>query len=442
MSDAPGINTAATAEGFRHNDHGDLELRPNEIAVGVIVGRIGEAFDFFVYGIASVLVFPALFFPFVSTYDGIFYCFVIFSLGFVARAAGAFVFRVIHVRYGRPAKLTSALFLLGTSTVCIAFLPGYAEIGVTAIALLAALRVTQGLAVGGAWDGLPSLLAVTAPPGKRGWYAMISQLGAPIGFIVATALFAYLAAGIAADEFIDWGWRFAFFTAFAINVVTLFARLRMVVTPEYDELLHARELNPSPLGELFRDRGKDILLGALVPLAAYALFHLVTIFPLTWVILFPEQFAPGDLFELQIIGAFLCLGSMLISGRVADRIGRPRTMWWGSVLIVLFCLPAPFLGDTEFGARAFVPVGFALLGFSLAQSAGAVNDCFESRYRYTGALLTNELGWLLGAGFAPLVALVLADYLGNGGVALYLSSGAVASLIALRVYLKRFASNA
>lgn len=226
-------------------------------------------------------------------------------------------------------------------------------------------------------------------------------------------------------------WRFAFYTAFAINVVTLFARLRMAVAPEFEELFHERELTPSPLGELFRNKTHNMLLGSLVPVASYALFHLVTIFPLTWSLLFPTQYSLELVFTLQFIGGILCLITMLISGKVADRIGRRWTLAWGAILIILFCLPAPFLGNTRFGAFAFIPSGFALLGFSLAQAAGAINSSFESRYRYSGALLTNELGWLVGAAFAPLIALVLAARLGNAGVSFYLLSAAIITLGAL-----------
>lgn len=432
----------SSTSSFAHapGDHGG-HVTPGEIAVGVIVGRIGEFFNFFVFGLAAVLVFPSLFFPFASTYDGLFYSFVIFGLGFVARFLGAILFRFVHDRYGRGAKLTASLFLLGTATVCIAFLPGFEEVGVTAIWLLTALRIAQGLGVGGAWDGLPSLLAVTAPPDKRGWYAMIAQVGAPLGFCVAIALFAYLFSSMDSRDFISWGWRYAFFTAFAINVVTLFARLRMVVAPEFEELLHEREMTPSPLGELIRNRSVNMVLGALVPLASYALFHLVTIFPLTWNLLYPEQYSLKTVFTLQFIGGLLCLITMLISGKVADRIGRVWTLAWGAILMVLFCVPAPFLGNTLFGALAFIPSGFALLGFSLAQAAGAINSSFESRFRYSGALLTNELGWLAGAAFAPLIALVLAAHIGNASVALFLLSASLITLSALWLNHARMKAN-
>ncbi len=437
MSDINAMTATGLGPSGHHGEHGDLEVWPKEIAVGVVIGRVGEFFDFFVYGIASVIVFPALFFPNSSPYEGLFYSFAIFALGFVARLPGAVIFRVIHERYGRGAKLTTSLLLLGTATVVVAFLPGTAEIGAIAVVLLALLRIIQGLAVGGSWDGMPSLLAVSAPDDKRGTFAMISQIGGPLGFLVAAGMFAYLATSVKSSEFVDWGWRFAFFTAFAINVVTLFVRLRMSVTPEFEALFKARALQPSPLGELVREYRRDITLGAMVPLASYALFHLVTIVPLTWAILEPERYSLSEIFFLQIIGTFLCFAIMVISGRVADKVGRARTMWYGAIAIAVFCLPAPILGNTVFGAQAFILSGFILLGFSQAQAAGAVNCCYDAAHRYSGALITNELGWVAGAAFAPLIALVLADMMGNGGVAIYLAVAAAASLYALRLNLKR-----
>src|SRR3546814_4698311 len=111
------------------------------------------------------------------------------------------------------------------------------------VVLRGLLRIGQGLALGGAWDGLASLLALNAPENKRGWYAMVPQLGAPLGLIVASALFAYFAMNLSAADFLSWGWRYPFFCAFAINVVALFARLRIVSTPDFEHLFESRELN-------------------------------------------------------------------------------------------------------------------------------------------------------------------------------------------------------
>src|SRR5437016_4768755 len=231
------------------------EVSPGDMAVGVIIGRTSEYFDYFVYGIASVLVFPAIFFPFESRLNGTLYSFTIFSFAFIARPIGSIVFMDIQRRWGRGTKLTLALFLLGSSTVGIAFLPGYGSLGYTAIVLLAILRVGQGIALGGSWDGLPSLLALTAPSNRRGWSAMVGQLGAPVGFMLASGLYLLLYASLSLDDFLTWGWRYPFFCAFAINVVALFARLRLVVTNEFDQLLTQRELEPSASRDVLRSQG-------------------------------------------------------------------------------------------------------------------------------------------------------------------------------------------
>ena len=413
--------------------HGHEKVAPSEIAIGVIIGRISEFFDFFVFGIAAVLVFPSVFFPFASAINGTLYSFWVFSLAFIARPVGSLVFRVIHQRYGRGTKLTVALFMLGTATAGIAFLPTYAELGRVSILLLALLRIGQGLAVGGSWDGLPSLLALSSPQKQRGWYAMIPQLGAPIGFVIAAGLFAFLISNLSAEDFNSWGWRYPFYVAFAINVVALFARLRLVDTPEFAQLLKTRELEPSPLGELVRTQGANIALGAFAPLASYALFHLVTVFPLSWILLFTKQ-SVGSFLLVQIAGAAIAMPCMIISGKIADRLGRRTTLGIFAVMIAIYSGWTPVLlsGSTT-GGYIFILLGFALLGFSHAQAAGAVNSSFLSRYRYSGAVLTSDLGWLTGAAFAPLVALELAVHLGVGYVGLYLLSGALCTLAALRI---------
>ena len=409
------------------------EVSPGDIAVGVIIGRTSEYFDYFVYGIASVLVFPAIFFPFESRLNGTLYSFTIFSFAFIARPIGSIVFMDIQRRWGRGTKLTLALFVLGSSTAGIAFLPGYGSLGYMAIVLLAILRVGQGVALGGSWDGLPSLLALSAPSNRRGWYAMVGQLGAPVGFMLASGLYLLLYASLSLDDFLSWGWRYPFFCAFAINVVALFARLRLVVTDEFDELLTERELEPTASRDVLRSQGYNVILGAFGALASYALFHVVTVFPLSWIMLYSKQSVTAFL-AIQILAAMLGACGVVASGLIADRMGRRRTLGLFATLIAVFSGFAPTLLDGgTLGQDVFILIGFGLLGLSYGQSAGALNASFEPRYRYTGAALTSDVAWLIGAGFAPLVALGLSAYFGLGYVSLYLLSGAAGTLAALWV---------
>ena len=410
-------------------DHASIS--PGEIAVGVVIGRASEYFDFFVFAIASVLVFPSVFFPFADKLTGTLYAFGVFSFAFLARPIGTALSMAIQRRYGREVKLTIALFLLGVSTAGIAFLPTYAQLGTTSIVLLSLLRVGQGLALGGSWDGLPSLLALNAPADRRGWYAMLGQLGAPVGFMIAAGVFWYLLSDTSSEDFLSWGWRYPFYVAFAINVVALFARLRLISTNEYTHLLEEQELQPTPFGEMTRTQGRNVVIGALAALASYALFHLVTVFPLSWISLFSPREVAGFL-EIQMIGVALMAVAVVVSGLIADRVGRRTTLGSLAALIAVFSFFVPSLmNGGESGQNIFILVGFVLLGLSYGQAAGAVTANFPARYRYTGAAFTSDLSWLVGAGFAPLVALALAAKFGLVYVGLYLLSGAVCSLAAL-----------
>ncbi len=416
------------------DEHGRDHVTPADIALGVIIGRTSEYFDFFVFGLGCVLVFPELVFPFADRLTGTLYAFGIFALAFLTRPFGSVLFLGIDRRYGRATKLTIALFLLGGSTAAIAFLPGYETIGIWSAVVLAGFRLLQGVALGGAWDGLSSLLALNAPPDRRGWYAMLPQLGAPFGFILAAGLFAYFEGALSKADFLGWGWRYPFFVALTINVVALFARLRMVATHEFAELMETRELVPVPVSELVRAHGRTLILGAFVPLASFALFHLVTIFPVSWINLFTNR-SVSEFLLVQGAGGVVGAGAIVTSGLIADQIGRRNTLLLSGVLIALFSLSsivAPLLfGDSLAGQTIYVVIGFGLLGLSYGQTAGAVASSFGTQYRYTGAALTSDLAWLIGAGFAPLVALTVSSEFGLAWVGVYLLSGALCTLAAL-----------
>ena len=423
------LSTAEENSELIGSHHGQVSA--GDIAVGVIIGRTSEFFDFFVYAIASVVVFPKLLFPAHDPFTGTLYSFAIFALAFVARPFGTMLFMAVDRAYGRGAKLTSALFMLGTSTVAIAFLPAYADIGALAIWLLALARIGQGLALGGTWDGLPSLLALNAPENRRGIYVMIPQLGAPIGLIVASALFAFFVANLSADDFFAWGWRYPFFVAFAINVVALFARLRIVVTPEFARLYESGDLQPTRIRDTIRAEGRNVVVGAFAPLASFALFHMVTVFPLSWVFLFTRE-GPERFLVIEAVSALFGIAAIVASGPLADRVGRRALLGGSAIAIATFSGFAPQLLDGgTVGEALFMILGFILLGLSFGQSSGVVASSFSRRYRYTGSAITSDLAWMFGAGFAPLAALLLAGNFGLIAAGAYLLSGAACTLLAL-----------
>jgi MFS family permease len=325
----------------------------------------------------------------------------------------------IQRNWSRSTKLTAALFLLGTSTVCIAFLPANTSNGYTVIVILSVLRFLQGIALGGSWDGLPSLLSLNSPKNRRGWYAMLGQLGAPTGFLIAASLFLFLNTQLSREDFLGWGWRYPFFVAFAINVVALFARLRLVVTEEYTQLMEERELEPIGIIEMVRAQGYNLFIGAFAALS--------------WISLNRSQDI-NNVLVVQIVGAFVAILATVASGVIADKVGRRNTLGTMAVLIGLFAIASPWLlGGGKIAQDAFLIIGFGLLGLSYGQAAGTVTANFAKRFRYTGAALTSDFAWLIGAAFAPLVALGLSARFGLVAVSAYLLSGVACTLLALRI---------
>ena len=146
-----------------------------------LIGTTIEFFDFYIYGTAAVLVFPQLFFPGSDPATATLQSLATFALAFFARPLGSALFGHFGDRVGRKATLVAALLTMGLSTVAIGLLPTYSSIGVLAPALLALCRFGQGIGLGGEWGGAVLLATENAPPGKRAWFGMFPQLGAPIG---------------------------------------------------------------------------------------------------------------------------------------------------------------------------------------------------------------------------------------------------------------------
>lgn len=428
----------AQAEGQSGKTGHSGHVQLTDIAIGVIIGRASEFFEFFVFALACVLVFPYTIFPFVSPVEGTLYAFAVLALGFLARPVGTLFFTEIDRHYGRGTRLTIALFLMGLSTVAISFLPSYAAEGWLVIASLCVFRCGQGAAIAGSWDGTSSLLALHSPPDKTGRYATLPQIGAPLGLILAASLYLFLMVSLSEEDFLAFGWRYPFFVTFAINVVALFARLRLTESEEFQQLFTETELAPQRTLTVIREEWQQIIIGAFTPLASLALFHMVTVFPLSWIALNdPDHLVLFIIIE--IVAASFGLAAILASGPIADRIGRRKLLWQMAIAIAIYAVVSPIMLGRGgiLGEAIYVLVGFVLLGLSFGQSSGATASGISLRNRYTSSAMTTDLAWLFGAGFAPFVALYLSEYHGIWLAGAYLLSGALATLLALTVFTRR-----
>src|SRR5471030_3220838 len=210
---------------------------PRQVLFASLVGTAIEFFDFYIYATAAVLVFPKLFFPRSNPATATLESLATFGIAFLARPVGSALFGHFGDRVGRKTTLVVALATMGISTVSIGILPTYHSIGIAAPLLLALCRVGQGIGVGGEWGGAVLLAIENAPPGRRAWYGMFPQLGAPIGFLFSGGIFLLLSAWLTNDQFFAFGWRLPFLASSLLVGVGLYVRLTITETPVFREAL-------------------------------------------------------------------------------------------------------------------------------------------------------------------------------------------------------------
>ena len=397
-----------------------------------VVGTTIEFFDFYIYATASVLVFPALFFPTQDRQTGTLQSLATFALAFVARPIGSALFGHFGDRVGRKATLVTALLTMGVSTVLIGLLPTYATIGVWAPAFLALCRLGQGLGLGGEWGGAVLLATENAPPGKLAWYGSFPQLGAPLGFLCSSGAFLWMSTHLSSAQLLGWGWRLPFLASAVLVAMGLYVRLQLVETPEFQRVLVRGEQVRVPFMTVITQHTRELVLGTLATVTTFLVFYLMTVFALNWATN-SLKFPRSDYLILQMAGVMFFGLTIPISAKLADRIGG-RTML---IIATLAILAFGFAFEPLFGAHdrtkvsVFLALGFALTGFTYGPLSSALAALFPVHVRYTGSSLTFNLAGILGASLAPYLASRLANEYGVSSVGLYLSASCVVTTAAL-----------
>ena len=402
---------------------------PAQVLFASLIGTTIEFFDFYIYATAAVLVFPKLFFPSIDPTTATLASLATFAVAFFARPIGSAFFGHFGDRVGRKATLVAALLTMGVSTVGIGLLPTYATIGIAAPALLALCRFGQGLGLGGEWGGAVLLAIENAPPGKRAWYGMFPQLGAPIGFFFSGGVFLLLSALFTDEQFFAFGWRLPFLASAALVIVGLYVRLTITETPVFQQV-HRSERVKVPVLTVLRDHTGTLVAGTLASLATFVLFYLMTVFTLSWgtsVLGFTRQ----RFLVIQLCG-ILCFGITIpISAILAER-GRRRTLITVTVLIALFGLVmGPLFQAGTIGAVLTLCIGLSLMGMTYGPLGTVLSELFPTAVRYTGSSLTFNLAGIFGASLAPSIATALARDYGLAFVGYYLSAAALLTLAGL-----------
>jgi metabolite-proton symporter len=403
---------------------------PAQVLFASLIGTTIEFFDFYIFATAAVLVFPRLFFPSTDPASATLASLATFAIAFFARPVGSVLFGHFGDRIGRKASLVAALLTMGLSTVAIGALPTYSAIGVAAPSLLALFRFGQGLGLGGEWGGAVLLAIENAPPGKRAWYGMFPQLGAPTGFLFSGGIFLVLSRFLTDQQFFAFGWRIPFLASAALVLVGLYVRLTITETPVFRNALTRKERVKVPMLTVFREHPGTVIVGTLVALATFVLFYLMTVFALSWgttaLGYSRQKFLVMQLFAVIFFAIFIPVGAVL-----AER-GRRITLLWITAAIGAFGLVmAPlFLAGTT-GAVLMMTVGLSLMGLTYGPLGTVLSELFPTAVRYTGSSLTFTFAGIFGASLAPYIATWLAKNHGLQFVGYYLTGAAALTFIGL-----------
>jgi metabolite-proton symporter len=411
-----------------------------------VIGTTVEWYDFFLYGSAAALVFPALFFPEQSAFAGTLLSFGTYAVGFFARPIGALVFGHFGDRIGRKKLLVISLLMMGGATFAIGLLPTFGTVGVLAPVLLVTLRLIQGFALGGEWGGAVLLVSEHGKPENRGFWASWPQAGAPAGNLLATGVLALLAAFQSDEAFQDWGWRIPFLLSAVLIIVGMFVRLAVSESPVFleaqrvaaEKAVQSGVAEKAPILTVLSHYKREVLVAMGARIAENVSFYLLTAFSLSYLI--NAQGAESS-FTLNalVIASAVHLVTIPLWGALSDRIGRRPVYLFGAVGIgawafVLFGL----LDADNFWLSVFaITVGLLFHGAMYGPQAAFFSELFGTKSRYTGVGIGSQLASLVAGAPAPLIALALLGSFENPNttrVSLYLLACAVVTVVAVLAY--------
>src|SRR5579875_3216724 len=374
---------------------------PGQVLFASLIGTTIEFFDFYIYATAAVLVFPGLFFPASDPNTARLASLATFGIAFLARPIGSALFGHFGDRVGRKTTL-----------------------------LLALCRFGQGIGLGGEWGGAVLLAVENAPPGKRAWYGMFPQLGAPIGFFFSGGVFLILSRTLTNEQFFRFGWRLPFLASAALVVLGLYVRLTITETPAFRASAARQEQARVPIARVFRRHTRELVAGILVCLATFVIFYLISVFALSWGTT-ALGFSRSRFLLMQLFAVLFFAATIPASAILAEN-GRRRVMIGITFAIGLFGLVlAPIFSAGLGGAIATLCLGMTLIGITYGPLGTVLSELFPTSVRYTGSSLAFNFAGILGASLAPYIATWLGKTYGLPYVGYYLSAAAVLTILGL-----------
>lgn len=378
------------------------------------IGTSLEWYDYYVFGTASALVFGHLFFPAGDALVSTMLSFLVWGLGILVRPLGGLVAGHYGDKHGRKNILIITLITMGVASVLIGLLPTYAQIGLAAPLLLIALRIVQGLAVGGEWGGAVLMVVEHADDKRRGGLAAWVQFGVPVGNLTATGLFLALAAVLSNEDFLAWGWRVPFLLSAVIVAVGIYMRLKVTESPQFARLQESGERAKLPLWEVIRTQPWAIVRAVGLCIGSQATYYTFALYSLTYVTEVLGQ-NRNIVLTAVLIGSALQLFLYPFCGALSDRIGRRRTYAIGVVGTMAWVLVFFPLLNTKSVALIVVGIagGMVFQSFLYGPMAAWIAELFGTRVRFSGVSISYQLGAVLGSSLTPLIATYLLSTTGS-----------------------------
>jgi MHS family proline/betaine transporter-like MFS transporter len=377
------------------------------LAIAGMAGNILEWYDFSIYGFFAYAI-GENFFPAASASTSLIDAFGVFAAGFLMRPVGALLFGHIGDRHGRRSALTLSVVAMAVPTFLIGLLPTYKQIGVTASILMVALRLVQGLSVGGEYTTSVIFMVEGCPSSRRGLMGAFGTSGAFAGVMLGSAVGAFVAWMIPTPALHAWGWRVPFLAGISIGIAGYFLRR---------ELQHGSDLpreTPPPMLDLLRAQWWRILqvsgFKALDAVGFYLMF-VYTASYLTQIV----GIAKSRALAINTLGMAAAMVMLPISGALSDRIGRKPILLLSSGAIILFAMPLfNLLWHPMRAAPLIGQISIALLiGLFDGVSPATAAEAFPASVRCTGVGVAHNLTMALLGGTAPLVATYLIDKTDN-----------------------------
>ncbi|WP_342605295.1 MFS transporter [Peribacillus sp. FSL E2-0159] len=388
-----------------------------------LIGSTIEWYDFFLYGVVAGIVFNKLYFPADDPIVSTLLAYATFAVGFIARPVGGLIFGHFGDKIGRKSMLITSLGIMGGSTVLIALIPTYNQIGIWAPICLLILRILQGIGLGGEWGGAVLMTFEHAPIKKRGLYASFPQIGLSIGLLLSSGVVGVLSSTLSDSQFMSWGWRTAFALSSILIFLGLWIRLNVSESPEFKKVKESNIESNMPIKDMWKNNTGNVLAGMGARYIDGVFFNVMGVFSITYLTNSLDLSRTEALLGVSAAAFVMCF-FIPIFGHVSDRFGRTRTYLIGSLVTGLSALPAFWIMSNSNGSTLVIWLALIIpLGIFYSSvygpEAALFAELFDAPVRYTGMSFVYQFSGIFASGLTPIIATALLGY--NNGSPILLS---------------------